>query len=81
MYSIHGGNKDEDEDRSKDSLKKPPLLQAQISAFKKACRKIKKHTMCEEQEWIMETSYIKRHRLKDAATGSNKRPAKIGQRR
>ena len=48
-------------------MKKAPLLQAPNSAFKKACRKIRKHTMPEEEEWILETSYIKRHRLKDAA--------------
>ena len=57
LYVIHGGNADEEEERSKDVLNKPPLLQKQLADFKKAVRKVKKHTIPEENEWVFETSY------------------------
>ena len=43
------------------------MLQTQIAGFKKAVRKIKKHTVKESQEVIIEASYVAKHRLKDAA--------------
>ena len=48
------------------SVKGSPMLQKQIADFKNPVRK-KKHTMKERQEWIIETSYVAKHRLKDAA--------------
>ena len=43
------------------------MLQKQIAEFKKVVRKIKKHAVPEEMEWVLETSYSNKHRLKGAA--------------
>ena len=38
-----------------------------VAAFKKAARLINKHSTQEDQEWMMETAYNRKHRLKGAA--------------
>jgi hypothetical protein len=43
------------------------MLQAQIAAFKKAVRLINKHSTQEEHEWLLETTYSKKHILRSAA--------------
>ena len=66
MYAIHGGEEDEEKARKKDPLRKPPMFQAQLAEFKKAVRLINKHATQEEYEWMLETSYSTKHRLKGA---------------
>ena len=75
LYSIHGGSRDEEERRTADPLKKPPMLQAQVAEFKKSVRKIGKFTVSITQEWQLQTSTVMRNRLSKAAI--NNRQAAI----
>ena len=77
MYAIHGGCEYEEEEKRKDPLRKAPMLQKQLANSKKAVRKVKTHTMKESQEWIGETSYVAKHRLKEAGI-ENRRAARKG---
>ena len=43
------------------------MLQPTIAEFKKAVRKIKKHAVKKEDEWMFDTCYVPKNRLKDAA--------------
>ena len=51
------------------------MLQEQIAEFKKAARKSNLHTVPEDQSWRLETSYVMRNRLMNAAI--NNRQAAI----
>ena len=48
-------------------MKKTQMLQPKIAEFKKAVRKIKKHAVKKEDEWMFDTCYVPKNRLKDAA--------------
>ena len=69
-HTIHGGQEEDEEERNRDPLRKTPMLQQQVADFKKDVRKIKKFAVPEEQEWVLETEYSKKHRLKGAGTGN-----------
>ena len=77
LYSVHGGSKDEEDRRTNDRLRAPPMLQMQLATFKKAARKINLHTVQEQQAWRLETSYVMRNRLQQA-TITNRQPAVRG---
>ena len=61
--------------RSKERLKRPPMLKAHLAQIKKAVRKINLHTVPEEDSWGLETSEVMRNRLMKA--GINNRQAAI----
>ena len=50
LYSRHGGNKDEEEERRKDPLKKPEQMRKQLAEFKHLMRKIAKRAVNEGDE-------------------------------
>jgi len=75
LYSIHGGSRDEKKRRSKEVLKRPPMLKAQLAQFKKAVRKLNLHTVKEGDAWRLETSKVMRNRLMHA--GINNRQAAV----
>ena len=58
-------------------MRKPQMMQMQLAAFKKAVRKVKKHSVRESEEWQFDTSYVPRNRLKQAAV-ENKQAAVKG---
>lgn len=66
-YVIHGGNADEEEETRKDPLRRPTMLQKQLADYKKAVKRVKKYAIAEESEWVLETSYSSKHRLKEVA--------------
>ena len=53
IYVIHGGSEKERKEMGNDPLRKPQMMQKQIAEFKKAVRRIKKHTLSEGQEWLL----------------------------
>ena len=67
LYSIHGGSKDETEAAKSSKLKRRPMLQKQIADFKKIVRKVKTYAVAEEDAWHLDTSYVQRNRLANAA--------------
>ena len=67
LYAIHGGADDDKEAREKKPLAKIPTLQAQLASFRKAVRKLKQIAICDEQQWIADTSYIQKNRMWGAA--------------
>ena len=77
LYSIHGGSKDEREAAKAEKLRRRPMLQKQLADFKKAARKINVYAIAEEHAWHLETCYVSRNRLADAAVNS-RQPAVRG---
>ena len=61
------GQEEEEEERSRGPLRKTPMLQQQVADFKKTIRRIEQYAVPEEQEWVLETAYSNKHRLKGAA--------------
>ena len=55
LYSRHGGNKDEEEERRKDPLKKPEQMRKPLAEFKYLMRKIAKHAVNECDDWRLQT--------------------------
>ena len=64
---MHGGGKEDRRQQEEDPLKKTQMLQPKIAELKKAVRKIKKHAMKMEDEWMFDTCYAPGNRLKEAA--------------
>ena len=55
LNARHGGNKNEEEEKRKDPLKKPEQVRKQLAEFKHLMRKIAKHAVSEGDEWHMQT--------------------------
>jgi len=66
IYTVHGGGKNDQRLQEEDPLKKTQMLQPKIAELKKAVRKIKKHAVKTEDEWMFDTCYATGNRLKDA---------------
>ena len=56
--------------RRRRGKKQGPIKKDTNADFKKDLRKIKKYAVPEEQEWVLETAYGNKHRLKGVAIGS-----------
>ena len=48
-------------------MKQPETFQRQLAHFKRAVRKLSRHTVPEGSTWLLDTCYVARNRLADAA--------------
>ena len=60
LYSRHGGNKDEEEERRTDPLKNPGQMRKQLAEFKHRMRTIPRHAVNEGDEWRLQTDNCKK---------------------
>ena len=57
IYTVHGGGKEDRRQQEEDPLKKTQMLQPKIAELKNVVRKIKKHAVKTEDEWMLDTCH------------------------